>query len=315
MTKTRGSMARAVLLPMAMLLAAVIALPVAPAGAQTSIKVVVNDEPITSYDIAQRSRLIQLTARKPAGTARKMAVEELIDERLKAQEAKRHGVSVTDAEVDQAFGTIAQRAKLNATTLAQALSRSGVNPDTLKTRIRNEMIWADIVRRRFRAQVNISEQDVVAAMLKKEKPTDAKTTEYSLKQVIFVVPGSSSAAQKGRRRQEAEAFRNRFQSCDAGIAMAEGLKEVVVKPVGTRLAPELPAQLLELLQDVPVGRTTKPIETGNGYELYAVCDKKQIDSDAGLRTEIEGELRSKEGELMSRRYLRDLRRDAVIEYR
>lgn len=295
----------------------VLATQAAPVLATTSIKVVVNDEPITTYDIAQRTRLIQLTTRKPEGSARRIATEELIEERLKLQEAKRRGVSVSDSEVDQAFATIAGRTKMTASKLSEALSRSGVNPSTLKDRIRGEIMWGNVVRSRFRAQVNISEQDVVAAMLKKDKDTadDAKTTEYTLTQVIFVVPKSASSGTKSQRMQEAQKLRNRFTSCDSGLKLAEGLKEVVVKPVGVRLAPELPKQLTDLLDDVAVGHVTKPIETGNGVEVYAVCDKKQLDSDAGLRNQIEGELRNKEGALMSRRYLQELRRDAVIEYR
>ncbi|MDJ0930832.1 SurA N-terminal domain-containing protein [Breoghania sp.] len=285
------------------------------ASASTSIKVIVNDQPITSYDIAQRSRLIQLTARKPAGIARRMAQDELIEERLKMQEAKRRGVTVSYAEVEQVFARIAQRTKMLPSKLSSALLQSGVNPSTLKARIRSEIAWHNVVLRRFKAQVNVSEQDVVAAMLKKDKKDESKTTEYTLSQVIFVVPKNASTGFKARCKQEANQLRNRFSDCDRGLKLAEGLKEVVVKPVGVRLAPELPDQLIDLIKDVPSGHLSHPVETGNGVEAYAVCKKREIDSDAGLRTQIKDELRNKEGQMLSRRYIRDLRRDAVIEYR
>ncbi len=286
------------------------------AQAATSIKVVVNDQPITSYDIDQRARLIRLTARKSAGVSRRMAQEELIDERLKAQEAKRRGVTVSEAQVNDAYANIARRTKMSASQLSKALRQSGVNPDTLKQRIRMEMIWLNVVRSRFRSQVKISEQDVLAEMLKQDKGTDeSKTLEYTLTQIIFVVPKNSSGSFKSRRKQEANQLRNRFTSCEDGVKLAEGLKEVVVKPVGVRMAPELPEKLSKLLADVEVGRLSRPLETPNGIEAYAVCKKREISSNLELRSEIESELRNKEGRMLSRRYIRDLRRDAVIEYR
>ncbi|PTW60437.1 periplasmic chaperone for outer membrane proteins SurA [Breoghania corrubedonensis] len=287
------------------------------ANAATSIKVIVNDQPITNYDISQRARLIQLTARKSAGVSQRMAQDELIEERLKMQEAKRRGVSVSDAEVEQAFARIASRTKMSPKQLGAALSRSGVNPSTLKDRIRTEIMWHNVVLRRFRAQVNVSEQDVVAAMLKqdKDKVDVSKTTEYTLSQVIFVIPKNASASLKAQRKKEANSLRHRFTDCDSGLKFAESLKEVVVKPVGVRLAPELPDEVIQLLKDVPSGHLSTPVETGSGISAYAVCKKREIDSDAGLRTQIKDELRNKEGQMMARRYLRDLRRDAVIEYR
>ncbi|WP_321337067.1 SurA N-terminal domain-containing protein [Breoghania sp.] len=291
-------------------------LSLSPALAATTIKVIVNDQPITSYDIDQRARLIQLTARKPASVARRMAKEELIDERLKAQEAKRRGISVSDARVNEAFANIARRTKMSASQLGKALRQSGVNPDTLKKRIRMEMIWLNVVRSRFSAQINISEQDVLAEMLKQDKAKDDnKTLEYTLTQIIFVVPKNGSAGLKARRKREATQLRNRFTTCEDGVKLAEGLKEVVVKPVGVRMAPELPEQMNKLLADVKVGHLSRPVETGNGIETYAVCKKREISSNLELRSEIKDELRNKEGQMLSRRYIRDLRRDAVIEYR
>ncbi len=49
--------------------------------------------------------------------------------------------------------------------------------------------------------------------------------------------------------------------------------------------------------------------------MVALCGKETINSDATARSTIEGELRNKQGQQLSRRYLRDLRSNAVIEQR
>lgn len=287
----------------------------APAFAQSTIKVVVNDDAITSYDIAQRARLLQLTTRRSAGAAKKAAVEELIDERIKVQEAERLKVTVSESQVDEAFASIASRTKMSPANLSAALSKSGVRPSSLKDRIRSEMAWADVVRRRFRASIQVSEQDIIAALQKQGDDGDKTTTEVTLTQFIFVIPRNSSNGFKASRKREANALRGTFTSCEGGTALAQEYKEVVVKPLGIRLFPELPAAVKASLDGVDVGKLGKPLTTGNGIEVFAICNKREIKSDAAARNVIEADLRNKEGEMMARRHLRDLRRNAIIDYR
>ena len=61
----------------------------------------VNGEPITNYDIEQRSKLIFLTTRKPP--ARQDVINELIDEKVKIKEGKKFGVDPTSSDVDQSY--------------------------------------------------------------------------------------------------------------------------------------------------------------------------------------------------------------------
>ena len=54
--------------------------------ATSQVQIIVNGDPITAYDIEQRSRLVQLSTRKTP--TRKEVVDELIDEKLKLNVAK-----------------------------------------------------------------------------------------------------------------------------------------------------------------------------------------------------------------------------------
>src|SRR3954447_21559932 len=84
----------------------VIAASLSSAAAQ-QVVVVVNGDPITAVDIAQRSKLLQIsTHREPA---RQEVIDELIDERLKLQVAKRYKLEISDSEVDSTFNGIASR--------------------------------------------------------------------------------------------------------------------------------------------------------------------------------------------------------------
>src|SRR6516162_10665247 len=97
MSRWVTSPARRLLFVATLAAAAVAAPPLVPALAQ-QVVVVVNGDPITAIDVAQRTKLLALsTHRNPE---RQEVVDNLIDEKLKLQIAKRFKLEVTDAEVD-----------------------------------------------------------------------------------------------------------------------------------------------------------------------------------------------------------------------
>lgn len=285
--------------------------------AQSAIKVVVDDQAITSFQIGQRARLISLTERKSGAAATKAAQDELIDEVLKLKEAKRYGISVSKKQVDDAFATIASRVKLTPANLSAALRQSGVDPQTLRDRLRTEIAWSQILRQRFQGRVSVSESDIAAQLqkLRNEKDQPLKSIEYRLEQVIFVVPEKASGNFKAQRKREADQFRQSFTSCEQAAEKARAFNEVVVKSVGFRLETELPGDMKDVIAKTEVGRLTPAQVTPRGLEMIAVCGKRELASDVAARTEIEDELRQKEGEQLTRRYIQDLRRQSVISYR
>jgi peptidyl-prolyl cis-trans isomerase SurA len=223
--------------------------------------------------------------------------------------------------VDAAFASIAQRVKLTPANLSRALTQSGVDPSTLRTRLRAQMVWQQAVMQRFRQQIRIADSDVVEAIKAQQKTGDkaageqTKTIEYRLQQVILVVPAAQRASAMANRRREAEALRAQINGCDGLAAATASMKEAVVKNVGHRTDAELPENFSSLIAETPVGKLTKPIETTNGLEMLAICDRKERESDFSIRTKVEGDLRQKQGELLTRQYMQELRRFAVIEYK
>ena len=76
---------------------------VSPLRAQ-SVAVLVNGEPITNYDIEQRTKLNFLTTHKQM--PRQEVINELIDEKVKIKEAKRFGVDPTSSDIDQSYAAM-----------------------------------------------------------------------------------------------------------------------------------------------------------------------------------------------------------------
>ena len=281
--------------------------------AASSIRIKVDDQPITSYDIAQRTGLLRLSG-APGGE--KAAIEELINETLQFIEAAKHGVSIPETRVDDAITEIAQHVKMSPDQLKKALGAQGIDIATLRRRIKAQMTWQALVQMRTQMEGgSVKASDVTSALFEQNDGGNAKTTEYILQQIIFVVPQGSSSAYVSQRRREAESFRARFPGCDKSIDMAKQLKGVVVKSIGRRTSDQLTGPDGDEVQRTPVGQTTRPAQSDSGIDLIAVCSSRTIDSNAAARTEVENKLVSEQNKNLGADYLAELRKKAVIEYR
>tara|TARA_Y100000591_G_scaffold154959_1_gene133346 strand:- start:225 stop:1424 length:1200 start_codon:yes stop_codon:yes gene_type:complete len=115
--------------------------------------------------------------------------------------------------------------------------------------------------------------------------------------------------------QDANNFAKEFISCKRIDNLIEKYNEKEVNYIGKRVLSELPSDLHEELLNKDAGETLNIREIGDNINLILICDRKD---DIGIqvsRESIEENIYSQKIGMMSRRYLRDLRRDAVIEYR
>jgi len=285
-----------------MVLATTLAVP-----AQTVV-VFVNGEPITTLDVESRMKFIHLSSQKQA--ARPDVINELIDEKLKIKESKRWGMELTDTEVDSMYANMASRMHQTADQLTQSLQKGGVNPLTLKSRIRADSVWQQLVRGRYSASLQLSEKDIELALKAKNQSGESTTAiEYTLRPILFLVPPSAQATIDAKRK-EAEALRTRFKSCQDGLPAARATGAVVRDQV---IRSDLNPELQKVLDAVPVGQLTPPEVTRHGVEMWAVCAKQDSKADAPVKKQTREALATERFEQTSKAYLQRLRREALIE--
>lgn len=296
---------------LALIGAASLAIASPQAGAQSSIKVKVDDQPITTYDIRQRTRLLQLVGMKGG---EKAATEELIDETLQFIEAAKRGLSIPDSRVDAAIAQIGESMKMSPEQLENALAQQGVDISTLKRRIKAQITWQRLVEGRSRFEGSVANSEVSAALFE-DGTANTTTTEYILQQIVFIVPEGSSSAYSQQRRREAEAFRQRFTGCETSVELAKQLKGVVVRNIGRRTTQELSGAEGEAIRETSAGQTTRPMPSSQGFDLIAVCSAQQLESNDAARTAVENKLLQEKNEELGKEYLAELREKALIEYR
>jgi peptidyl-prolyl cis-trans isomerase SurA len=117
------------------------------------------------------------------------------------------------------------------------------------------------------------------------------------------------------RKKEAEALRASFESCDSGLRTARGLRDVVLRESMIRSSTDLQPEIREILDRVPVGHLTAPEVTSRGVELFALCAKREARLDAAGKREAQNKLMNEKYEAQAKRYLQELRKAAMIEWK
>lgn len=287
-----------------------------PAQAANNIKVIVNDQAITTMDIQSRARLLQLAMHLAPGPAAKAAQDELVDEQLRLQEGARRGIVVTEDVVVAALTNIASRSKLTVPQFEQALAHGGVPIKTFKDRIRAQMVWGRIIRAKIQQDIKTESADLIQQMRNREKNANAVTaSDYMLQRVVFAVQRTASPADVNRRKAEAEALRGKFRSCSEGLALAKGLREVAIINIGRKLASEVPPGMKDELEKTAEGHLTTPQRSDLGFEMYAVCSKIEVTGEAAVAAGLDAEALDKRGEETSKKLTQELRQKANITYR
>jgi peptidyl-prolyl cis-trans isomerase SurA len=284
-----------------------------PSHAQT-VAVMVNGEPITNYDIEQRSKLNFLTTHKQQ--TRQQVIDELIDEKVKIKEGKRFGVDPTASDVDQSFAGMSSRMRITPDQLAKSLESQGVRPDTLKARMKAEMVWTSLIRGRYKESLQVGEKDVAAAVQAKgDEKLEVEAFEYQLRPIVLIVPRGSAPSAVEARVKEAEALRSRVQTCDDANAFFKSMQNAAIREPVTKTSADIPGNLREVLDKTPIGHLTAPEVTKQGVEMVALCARKPTTVDTPKKKEIRDKMFAEKYEAKSKSYLQEVRKAAMIEYR
>jgi len=197
----------------------VLALVLPQAALGATVKVTVNEAPITDVQISQRAKLLELERRGNTNSSRAiMARKELIDEQLKLQEAKRLGMSPTDEDVSEAYLNVARNMRVSSDNLNRILTQNGVTPQTLKERfLRASIAWGNVTRTAVQQRIQFSERELEQKA--SQQLSAADNIDYILKEVLFIIPHDSNIS-TSRRTAQANQYRRSFQGCDSAVELS-----------------------------------------------------------------------------------------------
>jgi peptidyl-prolyl cis-trans isomerase SurA len=249
-----------------------------------SVAAIVNDDIISTYDLAQRMRLmIATTGAQPTQENlpqfQQEALITLVDERLQLQELKRvekdqkFSIIASDEEVNEELGAMAEQNKLKLDGFLAALKSQGIGPETLYQQIRAQMSWQKWIRGRYGSRLRVGEDQIKATQVR--MTAAAAKPQYEISEVFLdsTRTGGMDAAMKGAAQlvaqmQQGAPFPAVARQFSASSTAAAGGDAGWISQ--GEMAPEVDAALEKLRP----GQLSQPIPVKDGVYIIYLKDKR-----------------------------------------
>ena len=240
---------------------------------------IVNGSMITDLDLEHRLALVVAASGGRIGPEernrlRVQVLRNLIDERLQILEAEAHDVIVDNAEVDATFARVAQNFGQTPEEFAQYLKSSGASANTLKAQIKAEVAWSRLLRRRISPFVSIGDEEIEAVIKRLEAAKGQE--EFRVSEIFLSATAENEAAVRNTAERILEQVRGGASFVTYARQFSEASTAAVGGDLGYVMAEQLPAQLQEVVQSLPVGQISDPIRVPGGFSIIAVSDKRKI---------------------------------------
>lgn len=259
-----------------------------------SVVAIVDNDVVMKSQLDQRVREVEQTIAKrgggmpPPGALDQQVLERLIVENLQLQIGERSGIRITDEELNQAIGTIAQRNGMSLEQFQAALRRDGLSFDDAREQVKREMIISRVRQRRVAERIQVSEQEV-KNFLASDQGKMQLSEEFHLSNILIPTPeGANSAAIQAAAQQAGQVYQQLKQGADfAQMAIARSASENALEggDMGWRKAGQLPPEFAKMLSGLGNGEIAQPIRIPNGF-LILKMEEKRGGSENVLRDEV-----------------------------
>lgn len=244
------------------------------------IAAVVNDSVISVLDVIARTKMTALASGlQDSPELRAQLVEpvlqNLIEEKLQVQEAKRRGLSVADEEIRAAFESVERQNGIIPGQLDKWLASIGLPMVIFEDQIRAQLLWGKVLSTGLRPQVNVKEEEVERELARLQ--ADRGKPEYLVSQIDFY---SGSSRSNNVLVSVAEQLVSQIRSGADFGALAKQFSDSALAGLGgdmgwvsaTQMLPELGT----VLSEMKLGEISGPIKSTSGIHIIKLRDRRRI---------------------------------------
>lgn len=286
------------------------------------VAAVVNDRAILLSELRRRAAPFLERALSDANGERervarvqqiyKQLLQQLIDEELVEQAARKMHVSVSETEVDQAIDNVRRQNELTEEAFWEAVRGQGFTEKQYRQDVRKQLLRLKVLNQRVRSRVNITELTVREAY--EDRVREARRAQkFHAAHVFTPLPEGASATEVAQAMAQATKLRRQLtpENFDAHATQSRG------GDLGWLDQGDLPEVLEETLLGLSEGEISEPVRGPSGIHIFIVRERQSganaVPPFEQVRAQIQGELLDRAMARQEQLFIKGLRRDAVIE--
>ncbi len=250
------------------LAACVITFATLPVGAQDYAPVViVNDEIITGYDIAQR-QLLLTAASGGEPISRDQVIDLLIDDLLRLQAARKAGVTPNKEQIDAGFNELSSAQGRDPQAMRNYFRSQGISDRALDKQIAAEVAWRNLIPRTFMPRIRITDSEVDEAM----GSSAAAITEnqYLLSEIRLPIDARGEAAAIAEANAILAQLSQGSSFGEIARSRSQGSTAAAGGDIGWVNESSLSNKTREMVAPLGKDRVTRPYVVGNEVILTGV---------------------------------------------
>ncbi|CUJ88426.1 Peptidyl-prolyl cis-trans isomerase SurA [Ruegeria denitrificans] len=243
--------------------------PQAEAQSLFSPAIKVNQDIITWYELSQRQQF--LTALGASGASEAEVRDALINERLRRQAMREAGIEAAPEAIQVGIDEFAARGQLSTEQFLQLLADQGVDRETVRDFVADQVSWNDYVSARFLSQARPSEDEINRAL----GQSGGGGLQVLLSEIIIPV-NQQTLAQAELLGQEIA----QLQGFDSFAAAATQYSAAATRNNGGRLdwlnLTSLPPALQPVILSLKNGDITQPLTLPNAIALFQMRGLREV---------------------------------------
>ena len=258
----------------------------APTRSADYIVAVVNSEPITNQEVQslsvglQREALAQGRSLE-APESKRLALEQLINDKAQVQQAREMGIVIDDEALDQAEAGMASNNQLTREALRKRLQQDGVALSTFREKLRNQLMLARVREREVDARIRISDIEVGLFLQDQLKAQAARVpVNLNLAMILIAVPENSTDDEIKPLEALAREVARRARSGENFAELAKTFSQAADRggsggAMGLRPPERYPELFVQAVAALPVGGVSEVLRSGAGFHVLQVLERQQ----------------------------------------
>ena len=269
---------------------------------------VVNEDVITKTELEDA---IEIFFPDPKDRPQKeVIITQLIEQILLEQEAKKNGITISEAEVDRGVELVKNQFNLNEQDFNEVLKKQNLTPELFREQWRTQMLGNKLIKSKLQGQVAVTE-DEIRKYYEENYGKIEPEKEVHIAHILLPSDQEEKAIEVANMAKSGEDFKSLAKEHSIDTISAEKGGELGYFKKGDLIKP-----LENATQNAEIGKIVGPINSPSGFHIIKILDKTESGEDIKFienRNSIREVIYEKKAEEALKNWLEEMKNQAYIE--
>ena len=211
---------------------------------------------------------------------REQVLESMINTRLQLNYAKNSGMNVQEWMIDKAMEDMANKSGVSLSEFREKIISQGVDYNVYRSLLKEDLIIREVKRRIVSQKVKVSKKEI-QEFIKHQGHIFKENNQYKISMILISISEEPSVEEKSSAKDKIKMIKRKFLNGEKFTSLAKNYSDsgnaLSGGDLGWRKITEVPQMFLDQLENMDIGEISNLIENNNGYYIFYLEDKKEME--------------------------------------